>query len=464
MTEILVPTAAPLQRLANVQLMHTGSWQASTGTHEFTVDDLKSAATAFADCPSVHRPVLKLGHTDERYNGDGQPSIGYVDNLRTEEDGRTLTGDYAGMPSWFTPEVLASAYSQRSIEGEWDYKCQLGHVHPFVVSAVALLGVEPPAIGTLNSLQDIANLYAVTDQPTGEPTMAKVTLTGPSKTVAASVTSEDIRRAFYDANPDYYTWVEEIQMTPELQLIVVDDNDGKRTRVPVIISGEDGSDAVEFGDPVDIVIRYEDVAGASEETESATVAATRGKADRVVFASRDASRKVSMKGESVTTLAEALRAKLGITDSDPSDDALLAAVGDLLGTEETVTPEPAATVPATPVAEPAADADVVLVPAAELAALRANASLGAEAHATLAARERDSILTGAVRAGKFAPAQRNHFEALLSADPKGTQALIDGLAPGTVPVEEVGHNHGGVSASAGDLKPTDDPKFKNWSM
>ena len=466
MTEVTVSTAAPLQRHPNVELMHAGTWGASTGVHTFTTEDFVSAATAALDCPAVRRPILKLGHTDPRF--DGEPAVGFVDNMHTAEDGHSLVGDFAGMPGWMTTEVMASAYPDRSIEGEWHHECALGHDHLFVVTAVALLGVSPPAIGTLESFQDMAALYAVTNEPMeGDPVpTGKVTVTAsatPTKAVALSVSSDDIRSAYYDANPDYWTWVEEIQLAPELQLIVHDDNDNSRSRVPVIVdSTGDGTEAVSFGEAVPVVIRYED----SAATE--TVAATRGTtAERVVYASREASRtnvQATQEEPPVTTLSEAVRDKLGITDTDADDDALIAALTNFTGgsvTEAPVEPE----VPAEPATEATPVAEgTVTVDAAEFANLRRQAAMGATAHDRLAADDRKQYLDGAVRAGKFPPSRREHYNAMLSADPEGGKAVIDGLAPGLIPVTEQGHNHGDVSASAGNDDVANNPRFKNWKV
>src|SRR5262249_21934435 len=140
----------------DVELMQPGTWQLSTGTATFTPDDLRAAVTAL-DCPAIRNPVIKLGHIDQRF--DGEPAVGWIGNMAVDSAG-TLRGDYTGMPAWLD-DVLPSAYPDRSIEGSYDFRCQLGHIHPFVVTAVALLGVTAPGIGTLESLQDVAELYGV---------------------------------------------------------------------------------------------------------------------------------------------------------------------------------------------------------------------------------------------------------------------------------------------------------------
>ncbi len=148
---------ARLTRIPNVELVRTGRWPLSSGTWDASTEDLVAAVAAL-NCPSIRRPVLKLGHVDPRF--DGEPAIGYVDNLRITDGGHTLVGDYAGVPSWLGT-IAASAYPDRSVEGTYSFRCQQGHTHPFVLTAVALLGVTPPGVGSLKSLQDVAALYGV---------------------------------------------------------------------------------------------------------------------------------------------------------------------------------------------------------------------------------------------------------------------------------------------------------------
>ncbi|MEV0214285.1 2'-5' RNA ligase family protein [Micromonospora sp. NPDC050695] len=203
---LTIPAPPALARINRVELVHTGSWNAKSGPVTFTPDDLASAVGAF-DCPAVRRPVLKFGHDGN--HGAGDPAIGWVDNLALDDDGGSLVGDFVGMPAWLATadangnSVLTSAYPDRSIEGEFDYRCQLGHNHPFVVHAVALLGVDRPGVGTLPSLQDLAAVYGVelADGSTPTGTQVTVTLSTPVHTGAmvALVPSEaDIARLVVD--------------------------------------------------------------------------------------------------------------------------------------------------------------------------------------------------------------------------------------------------------------------------
>lgn len=303
MAEVTVPQAPPLVNLYDVELMHAGSWDLSSGPATFTTGDFAAAIGAL-DCPAVRNPVIKLGHTDARF--DGEPAVGWVGNLRGTNDGRTLAGDLMGLPGWLAQvdssgnSMLFSAYPDRSIEGIYDYRCQIGHTHPFVVTALALLGVFPPGIGTLTSLQDIASLYYGVDFAASLASAAgtPVAVTVHAKTahakeatampnpnppqVAAGVTSEDVRRKYYES-AGWSMWIVQMDLDP-LQLIVTNDDDGSYSRIPLVLNGED----VEFGAAVAVEMVFVDKATPAGQGTPAAGAAPG--VSRLVWASRAESR------------------------------------------------------------------------------------------------------------------------------------------------------------------------------
>jgi hypothetical protein len=162
MVDLVVPTAPALVTIPGVELCAVGTWNASTGTTTFTREDLAECVGAL-DCPGVRNPVLKLGHDEADGAGlrwDGEPTVGWIANMRISNDDAKVIGDYTGMPGWLAG-ILPSAYPDRSIEMYRPFVCQIGHTHPAVITAVALLGVSHPAVGVLQSLQDVAALYEV---------------------------------------------------------------------------------------------------------------------------------------------------------------------------------------------------------------------------------------------------------------------------------------------------------------
>jgi len=294
-------TVPALVTIPHVDLVAAGTWDLSTGLTTFTTQDLADAVDA-AQCPAVGAPVIKLGHTDKRFNGDGQPSIGRVRNLALADDGSKVTGDLAGMPGWLGV-IMESAYPQRSVEGAWGFQCQIGHTHPFVITGLALLGVSPPGVGVLSDIQDVAALYGVaaaarevaaTWQTAAGGAMPK------DASAAAAITVDDVRQAYYQAAPMSY-WITEVQMDPT-QLIVCDDAEGCVYRVPFKIS----NGAVTFGTPVKVEVVYEDVAALAGVRHGTLVA----------FASAEESR------AGIVLAAWSASTQVGNMGTDPSQSAI----------------------------------------------------------------------------------------------------------------------------------------------
>lgn len=470
LSEMVLPA---LSNQPNVEIAQTGQWDISTGTVTLTDDDFANAIAAL-DCPAVRNPVLKIGHTDTRF--DGEPAIGWVDNMATTDSGHTIVGDFVGMPGWLGP-VLASAYPDRSMEATWDFMCQLGHVHPFVIKAVALLGVTPPGIGTLESLQDVASLYgvevvasqSVNDRgysvtihaSKGDPTMPNPQ----PREVAAGVTTEDVRRVFYETAP-YSVWIKEFELDP-LQLITVDEATGEYSRIPVTLDGEEFT----FGDAIPVEIVYEDKPA---DTSTANAAVTSGH-DRIVYASREESRPTNKKPskkpvqhtDPKLTPAEIaarvhgapvqgspqgkesgdmdpvkIREALGLAP-DASDDDVYAAIAASRQTSTEQDPAPATDpAPAQTPAVAASGSGVVVLDQSVVAEMQRQAQQGAAAYESMRKNERDSIIAAAIADGKFAPARREHWERLWDADPDGTRTQIENLAKGLVPLAASGYAGG----------------------
>jgi len=438
----------------DVEIAMTGQWDISTGRVVLTDEDLAHAVVAL-ECPAIRKPILKIGHTDTRFTGDGEPSIGWIENMSLTDGGHTIVGDYVGMPGWMGP-ILASAYPDRSMEAQWDFKCQIGHVHPFVITAVALLGVTPPGIGTLESLQDVANLYGIEASASScfsVPMYVKGANTMPNpkpREIAAGVSVEDVRRAWYE-NPQQTMWIKEMELDP-LQLIVMDDMSGDHNRVPVTISGDN---EFEFGDPVPVRVTYQDVAAAS--------------ADTIVYASREESQppkpapvrveeklppKVAIarvheaaishgtEGKETGTMDPArIRELLGLS-ADTPDEEVYAAVAASKKPEGTdPDPVPASDPEPAQVAARAAHipAGAVVVDAAVIRSLQEGAAQGIQAMKEIQKSRRDSVIAAAIQAGKFPPSRKEHYETMWAGDPEGTEAHINSMASGLISLSAPGY-------------------------
>jgi Mu-like prophage I protein len=149
-----------LVTVKNRELVKVGKYDLSTGEFEATQELIQSAIKAH-EAGVLRKPVVRLGHNDPRFSGD--PAVGWIDNVRASEDGNTLYGDLVGVPEWLA-NVMPSAYPSVSIEGLYDYTAPDGSTHDFILTGLALLGVTPPGISDLKSVQDVAKLYEV-DSP-----------------------------------------------------------------------------------------------------------------------------------------------------------------------------------------------------------------------------------------------------------------------------------------------------------
>jgi hypothetical protein len=184
--EIRKPVA--LRTLHGIELAAVGTWKASTGETTFTQEDF-AAAIAALECPGVRNPVIKLGHmeddSDSGIRWDGEPAVGWIANMRF--DGAKIHGDLTGLPAWLADadenglSVLAAAYPDRSIEIWRPFVCQIGHTHPSVITALSLLGVAPPGVGVLKSMQDVYAIWTV------QESAPKVELSAPGFRVATTV-------------------------------------------------------------------------------------------------------------------------------------------------------------------------------------------------------------------------------------------------------------------------------------
>jgi ATP-dependent protease ClpP protease subunit len=137
-----------------------------------------------------------------------------------------------------------------------------------------------------------------------------------------------------------------------------------------------------------------------------------------------------------------LREALGLA-ADADDDAVRNALASSGFSEappaDPPTP-PTMTVPDTATLAAMADGDAaVLVDPAQLRSLRESAAKGERAFDKMRRDERDTILSKAVKDGKFPPERLQHWMNLWDKDPEGTRAAVDRLAPNVIPVLSAGY-------------------------
>ena len=491
-------TVPPLSLVPGVDILATGEWPLSTGLSTFTADDLRAAVEAAA-CPAVGSPVLKLGHVDPNF--DGQPAVGRVSNMRLSASGNKITGDLTGMPGWLaTPDengqtILGSAYPNRSIEGFYDFACTIGHKHPFVITALALLGVAAPGVGVLGTLDDVARLFGVAAGASGAGTSWKLEelVTDTPPVMAAGITTEDVRRAYY-ATPGigYSNWICEMQLDPP-QLIVCDEGTNTVYRVPMTF-GKDGD--ITFGDQVEVTVEYVDapakkaasalVFASAEESRAgierpaeppAPAAPAEPEPAKAQAVQEPSSTHAPMTGKHshphsaygaqggdsthghmhehagdanhAHAHAKAGKQGKGATGVDFTDEQLLA-LRSTLGLAEDAELTPAMLVSATAelntrAAAPRAAGGRLNIPAgtrlvdqSEWDSIQEKIAAGEKFRTRTMHAERDTVIASAVAAGKFAAARTAHWARLWDADPDGTREVIASLTKNVVPVNDIG--------------------------
>ncbi|MDO3045233.1 Mu-like prophage I protein [Mycobacteroides abscessus subsp. abscessus] len=187
-----------------------------------------------------------------------------------------------------------------------------------------------------------------------------------------------------------------------------------------------------------------------------------------------ASANISKEGP-VPDIKEDVAKRLGL-GPDATDEEVLAALDKLASTEQedidedaTTTEDDSAEVGAGTAVDgkelvaAAAKAGLVLMDPARVAKLESDAAAGALARQTQVAEAHAKVVDSAVAKGKITAPRRDHFLALMKADPEGTTALLDSIPAETaVPLTEVGHGTEAQASASAEDEIRNDPRFKNW--
>lgn len=96
-------------------------------------------------------------------------------------------------------------------------------------------------------------------------------------------------------------------------------------------------------------------------------------------------------------------------------------------------------------------AGVVAVESAVLDGLRRDAARGAEARAQQEQDARAALVSAAIKDGRIPTARKQHWLDALKADPEGSAAALASLAPGLIPVQELGHGVDTGASNSADL-------------
>lgn len=134
--------------LYGAEILAVGTWNGIT----FTGENLDGIATAFEALGLNGRVPLKFGHNDEQPLTDGQPALGWVS--RVYRSGDKLLADFTDMPTSVYELIRSGRYKFISVELLRDVQAGTRKL-PWVLDAVALLGADQPAVGTLQDLQSL---------------------------------------------------------------------------------------------------------------------------------------------------------------------------------------------------------------------------------------------------------------------------------------------------------------------
>lgn len=133
-----------------VEIFAEGRWNG----YAFSLTHLEFIAKTFADLGDRHKVPLKLGHNKEQPLTDGMFAIGWVDDVWVEAG--KLMARFVDVPEIVFKAITSNLYRKVSIELDLDVTHKGKH-YDYVLSAVALLGSELPAV---NTLKDISHYVA----------------------------------------------------------------------------------------------------------------------------------------------------------------------------------------------------------------------------------------------------------------------------------------------------------------
>ena len=127
------------------EVFSVGKWNGM----EFNREDLNLMTLAFDKLKENHKVPLKFGHNDEQPFTDGQPALGWVTDLSVEGDKLIATMD--SVPDVVFSAITNKLYRHVSIELDFGVEHK-GDYYPFVLSGVALLGADIPAVNNIGDL------------------------------------------------------------------------------------------------------------------------------------------------------------------------------------------------------------------------------------------------------------------------------------------------------------------------
>ncbi len=422
-----------------VEIARTGTYHASTGDVTFTREHFDSAVAANMD-PAIRKPMVKLGHDGKL--GDSTPAMGRVTNLRTHDladGGCALVGDLV------LPASLASitpiAYPTRSIEGAFNYQTNPRAVrYPFVMTGVALLGEQLPAIEGLNDLYELFEGKVAAGGPLEVITFTREE-TAMSE-VKASIQISNVVDQFYDQlSQASWAHVREVWSN----FLIVEGTDGELYQVP----WTESNGLASFGAPERVMVSYVPDADSAEDGPVPTSAAllARGSFKGYLRAGSNDTQLESMQDTENSEVTE------DVTETDVVEDEVVENDEATEVKDENVEDESeveagsandtvevnAAALSQVAVLASQLPSGFEIIATENLVALRGSQNELAELREASRVDARETFLRNACEIeGRFAPAQLNDMRSLFDANEEACRSFVAKCAAGTIPTTALG--------------------------
>lgn len=129
----------------DTEIFAVGKWNGLS----FSGDDLNLIAKTFSELGDNMRVPLKFGHNDEQQMTDGKPALGWVEKVWVAGD--KLMARFTDVPKLVVDAISKKLYRNVSVELDMDVQYKAKQ-YPFVLTGVALLGADIPAVNTLKDL------------------------------------------------------------------------------------------------------------------------------------------------------------------------------------------------------------------------------------------------------------------------------------------------------------------------
>lgn len=123
-----------------------GTWNGMS----FKRADLEEISRNFKALEPYHKVPLKLGHNNTQPVTDGQPALGWVTKAWVDNEGKLMLRA-SDVPDVVKKAIQKKLYRKVSVELDIDVEHR-GKKYNYVLSAVALLGADIPAVNTLADL------------------------------------------------------------------------------------------------------------------------------------------------------------------------------------------------------------------------------------------------------------------------------------------------------------------------